>query len=85
MYRMFFFIIIFLGLDGFDVRKIDDIEYTVEISCYFLTKWKDDRLILKEEILALTESSNGSKVEETWFPIDLEFVSKVSKKIVLHN
>ena len=80
MYRMFFFIIIFLGLDGFDVRKIDDIEYTVEISCYFLTKWKDDRLILKEEILALTESSNGSKVEETWFPIDLEFVSKVSKK-----
>ena len=81
MYRMFFlYIIIFLGLDGFDVRKIDDIEYTVEISCYFLTKWKDDRLILKEEILALTESNNGSKVEETWFPIDLEFVSKVSKK-----
>ena len=85
MYRMFFFIIIFLGLDGFDVRKIDDIEYTVEISCYFLTKWKDDRLILKEDIQALIEPNNGSKVEETWFPIDLEFVSKVSKKIVLHN
>jgi hypothetical protein len=33
----------FLGFDGFDVRKIDDIEYTVEISCYFLTKWQEDR------------------------------------------
>ena len=41
----------FLGLDGFDVRKIDDIEYTVEISCYFLTKWRDDRLLLHEDIL----------------------------------
>ena len=41
----------FLGLDGFDVRKIDDIEYTVEISCYFLTKWLDDRLLLHEDIL----------------------------------
>ena len=41
----------FSGLDGFDVRKIDDIEYTVEISCYFLTKWLDDRLLLHEDIL----------------------------------
>ena len=46
-----FFILYFLGLDGFDVRKIDDIEYTVEISCYFLTKWRDDRLLLHEDIL----------------------------------
>ena len=71
------------GLDGFDVRKIDDIEYTVEISCYFLTKWRDDRLILHQDILkvgemaAATEAYNGTTVEETWFPIDLEFVSKV--------
>ena len=42
----------FKGFDGFDVRKIDDHEYTVEISCYFLTKWKDDRLILSDEILS---------------------------------
>ena len=42
----------FKGFDGFDVRKIDDHEYTVEISCYFLTKWKDDRLVLSEEILS---------------------------------
>ena len=34
------------------MRKIDDHEYTVEISCYFLTKWKDDRLILSDEILS---------------------------------
>ena len=34
------------------MRKIDDHEYTVEISCYFLTKWKDDRLILSEEIMS---------------------------------
>ena len=42
----------FIGFDGFDVRKIDDHEYTVEISCYFLTKWRDDRLGLSEEILS---------------------------------
>ena len=42
----------FKGFDGFDVRKIDDHEYTVEISCYFLTKWKDDRLVLSDEILS---------------------------------
>ena len=40
------------GFDGFDVRKIDDHEYTVEISCYFLTKWKDDRLVLHNDIIA---------------------------------
>ena len=74
----------FSGLDGFDVRKIDDIEYTVEISCYFLTKWLDDRLLLHEDILkvgeqaAATAAINGTSIEETWFPIDLEFVSKVS-------
>lgn len=73
-----------VGLDGFDVRKIDDIEYTVEISCYFLTKWRDDRLLLHEDILKVSESAaasaaiNGTAIEETWFPIDLEFVSKVS-------
>ena len=74
-YSLYFF----SGLDGFDVRKIDDIEYTVEISCYFLTKWRDDRLILHEDIRALREANNGSLPEETWFPIDLEFVSKVRK------
>ena len=88
--------IFILGLDGFDVRKIDDIEYTVEISCYFLTKWRDDRLILHEDIQALNEVKNDTAVEETWFPIDLEFVSKVrrlksisfkkgAKKLQLHE
>ena len=77
------------GLDGFDVRKIDDLEYTVEISCYFLTKWRDDRLILHEDIVKVgeraeaTEAYNGTTVEETWFPIDLEFVSRVSFKMIL--
>ena len=70
------------GLDGFDVRKIDDIEYTVEISCYFLTKWRDDRLILHEDIRALNEVKNDTAVEETWFPIDLEFVSKVRQSFI---
>ena len=79
------------GLDGFDVRKIDDLEYTVEISCYFLTKWRDDRLILHEDILkvgevaAATEAYNGTTVEETWFPIDLEFVSKVTGLIAFET
>ena len=68
------------GFDGFDVRKIDDIEYTVEISCYFLTKWHEDRLVLHEDILREKfeeESEVGGEGEEQWYPIDLEFVSKV--------
>lgn len=70
------------GFDGFDVRKIDDIEYTVEISCYFLTKWKDDRLILHQDIMnvASKTSKTESEEEEQWFPIDLEFVSKVRRE-----
>ncbi len=75
------------GFDGFDVRKIDDHEYTVEISCYFLTKWKDDRLILHEDILSPSNLSTlnqnnynaSSPDEEQWYPIDLEFVAKVKK------
>ncbi len=63
------------GFDGFDVRKIDDHEYTVEVSCYFLTKWRDDRLLLHHDILK--EKNNP---EEQWFPIDLEFVNKVSRR-----
>ena len=71
----------FSGFDGFDVRKIDDIEYTVEISCYFLTKWRDDRLMLHEDIMA-TAAEGGDPDEEQWFPIDLEFVNKVRIKDV---
>ena len=62
------------------MRKIDDIEYTVEISCYFLTKWHEDRLVLHEDILREKfeeESEVGGEGEEQWYPIDLEFVSKV--------
>ena len=68
-------------------------EYTVEISCYFLIKWKDDRLVLSDDILrtrypplqsgaaAQTNKTNGGMMataaEEQWFPVDLEFVEKV--------
>ena len=77
------------------MRKIDDLEYTVEISCYFLIKWKDDRLVLSDEIMKARQSNNNSgglhqplnrsntemlttAPEEQWFPVDLEFVEKVS-------
>ncbi len=66
-----------VGFDGFDVRKIDDIEYTVEISCYFLTKWHEDRLVLHEDIAGEQFDEDGNELEEQWFPIDLEFVTKV--------
>lgn len=65
------------GFDGFDVRKIDDIEYTVEISCYFLTKWREDRLVLHEDILREKFKDEVEEDEEQWYPIDLEFVTKV--------
>ena len=59
------------------MRKIDDIEYTVEISCYFLTKWHEDRLVLHEDILKEKYEDEIEEDEEQWYPIDLEFVSKV--------
>ena len=65
----------------------------MEISCYFLIKWKDDRLVLSDDILrtrypplqsgaaAQTNKTNGGMMataaEEQWFPVDLEFVEKV--------
>ena len=70
------------GFDGFDVRKIDDIEYTVEISCYFLTKWHEDRLVLHEDILREKFEDEIQEDEEQWYPIDLEFVSKVGFDLV---
>ncbi len=69
-----------IGFDGFDVRKIDDIEYTVEISCYFLTKWHDDRLILHQDIRD-AQAQPGEQEEEQWFPMDLEFVAKVGQHL----
>ena len=59
------------------MRKIDDIEYTVEISCYFLTKWREDRLVLHEDILREKFKDEVEEDEEQWYPIDLEFVTKV--------
>ena len=38
-----------IGLDNFEILKIDDREFTIEINAYFIVKWRDKRI---EEIVS---------------------------------
>ena len=76
----------FKGFDGFDVRKIDDHEYTVEISCYFLTKWKDDRLVLSDTIMSKRRkrlNSNSSDAFASEIPHGGESIGSFCSHMVL--
>ena len=33
-----------IGLDNFEILKIDDRDFTIEINAYFIVKWRDLRL-----------------------------------------
>ena len=33
-----------IGLDNFEILKIDDRDFTIEINAYFIVKWRDRRL-----------------------------------------
>ena len=33
-----------IGLDNFEILKIDDREFTIEINAYFIVKWRDKRI-----------------------------------------
>ena len=35
-----------IGFDNFEILKIDDRDFTVEINAYIIVKWKDARIII---------------------------------------
>ena len=35
-----------IGFDNFEILKIDDRDFTVEINAYLIVKWKDSRIII---------------------------------------
>ncbi len=35
-----------IGFDNFEILKIDDRDFTVEINVYLIVKWKDARVII---------------------------------------
>ena len=46
-----------IGLDNFEILKIDDREFTIEINAYFIVKWRDKRI----------EVGTGYWVDARWF------------------
>jgi hypothetical protein len=35
-----------IGFDNFEILKIDDRDFTVEINAYLIVKWKEPRVII---------------------------------------
>ena len=46
-----------IGLDNFEILKIDDREFTIEINAYFIVKWRDKRIEVRAPHPSLTISS----------------------------
>lgn len=38
-----------IGFDNFEILKIDDRDFTVEINAYLIVKWRDSRVIIDFE------------------------------------
>lgn len=45
-----------IGLDNFEILKIDDREFTIEINAYFIVKWRDKRIEASIMFLFLSSS-----------------------------
>ena len=51
-----------IGLDNFEILKIDDREFTIEINAYFIVKWRDKRIEVG--------SRHWYEWEVVFFPLD---------------
>ena len=49
-----------IGLDNFEILKIDDREFTIEINAYFIVKWRDKRI---EEITSQRQNSTKRRLD----------------------
>ena len=43
-----------IGFDNFEILKIDDRDFTVEINAYLIVKWKDSRVVINKVSPSLT-------------------------------
>ena len=46
-----------IGFDNFEILKIDDRDFTVEINAYLIVKWKDSRVVIDFTHVSLTDHS----------------------------
>ena len=52
-----------IGFDNFEILKIDDRDFTVEINAYLIVKWKDARIIIDFDHVSIENSAhNGQNV-----------------------
>lgn len=63
-----------IGFDNFEILKIDDRDFSVEINAYLIVKWKDSRIIIDYDQLGLYDEN--SEIPE-WIPVELELVTKI--------
>lgn len=68
-----------IGFDNFEILKIDDRDFTVEINAYLIVKWRDTRVIIDFKQLypdgvVPNEDLLGAP---DWIPVELEMVSKL--------
>jgi len=65
-----------IGLDNFEILKIDDREFTIEINAYFIVKWRDKRIEVHDEAIDYHFSELGHDSTD-WVPVELELVDKL--------
>lgn len=65
-----------IGLDNFEILKIDDREFTIEINAYFIVKWRDKRIEVHSEAIDYHFSELGHDSTD-WVPVELELVDRL--------
>ena len=64
------------GLDNFEILKIDDRDFTIEINAYFIVKWRDKRIEVDTAAIESHFTALGHDSTD-WVPVELELVGKL--------
>ena len=65
-----------IGLDNFEILKIDDRDFTIEINAYFIVKWCDKRLEVDTQAIESHFDALGHDSTD-WVPVELELVERL--------
>ena len=65
-----------IGLDNFEILKIDDRDFTIEINAYFIVKWRDLRLEVNHGQID-KHFSDLEQDSADWVPVELELVERL--------
>jgi len=65
-----------IGLDNFEILKIDDRDFTIEINAYFIVKWRDKRLEVDAQAIENHFDALGHDSTD-WVPVELELVERL--------